>query len=178
MGQHHKSQASAWAGFSAPCFNVPVPQAHLGTLQEPDTICVLQSNCASSTSPALPDRPGCLHLETIPKSWAPCITTPLGNAASTTEPSAAAQPQPPAGPTATSPTYSPAGEATGKAAGGTVQCSTSPALPGSFNPKLPTPRHAQLLGTSSCKLKELWTEDRKGKRKESIPPRTQEFTNL
>lgn len=43
------SQASTQAGFSIHCFNasVPVPQAHLGTLQEPNTIWALQSNCAS-----------------------------------------------------------------------------------------------------------------------------------
>lgn len=166
-------QGSAWAGFSIHCFNEPLPQARLGTPQEPTTICVLQrSGETSSTSPALPDGPGCLHLETIPTSWSPRLTTALGNAASSTEPQTAAEH------TATSPTSSPAGEATGKAAGRTRQCSTSPAPWRSTNPKVPTARHAQLLGTSSSKPKELWTKDRKGKRKESTPLRTQEFTNL
>lgn len=130
------SQASTRAGFSI-CHlmcpthspgDTPVAQPHLGAAEQ---LCKLGR--PGTISPAPPDGPSRLHLEAIQKSLSPCLTTSLGNAASTTRPSAAAQPLIPAVSAARSLTYSHAGEATGKMAGGSVcRSMAAPSLPGAL----------------------------------------------
>lgn len=108
--------------------DTPVAQPHLGAAEQ---LCKLGR--PGRTSPAPPDRPSRLHLEAIQKSLSPCLTTSLGNAASTTRPSAAAQPLIPTVSAAVSFTYSHAGEATGKLVGSSVCHSmAAPRLPGAL----------------------------------------------
>lgn len=110
--------------------DTPVAQPHLGAAEQ---LCKLGR--PGRTSPAPPDRPSRLHLEAIQKSLSPCLTTSLGNAASTTRPSAAAQPLIPTVSAAVSFTYSHAGEATGKLVGSSMCHSmAAPRLPGALAP--------------------------------------------
>lgn len=87
------------------------------------------------------------HLEAIKKSLSPCLMTSLGNTATTTRPSAAAQPPTPA----VSLTYSHAGEATGKLTSSGLCCSTADPCPPSAGGKKP----AQVPAGDGCLSRHL-----------------------
>lgn len=114
------SHTSGPARPSARLGMLQVAQLHLGAAER-----LCKPGRPGGPSPAPPDGPSRLHLEAIRKSLSPCLTTSLGNAASTTRPSAAAQPRIPAVSAAVSLTYGHAGDATGKLASG---------LPGALAP--------------------------------------------
>lgn len=75
------SHTSSPARASARLGTLQVAQPHLGAAER-----LRKPGRPGGPSPAPPDGPSRLHLEAIRKSLSPCLTTSLGNAASTTRP--------------------------------------------------------------------------------------------